>query len=276
MARRPAHVRRPDPRDDRAPSRDHRAASRRAATSTRRRAIATAQAAANTTVETRTATAAPVAPHSAPSTATSGITTSASSPCVTIRSRGRPIVTGSDFDQPSANWIAAATRMIRAASTAPTYSAPNTSSMSHGIASSATGTATTISPAATSVYVRTPARTLRSLPRSQACVWSVSRMSRAGELAADEPRLRRLRDPEETDLGRARDDAEDERHERRPQRDDTGPDARLEDERDHLRAGPRRAEPRAPAGSGGKRVARQPRPPRWRSPARRRSPRSSP
>ena len=43
--------------------------------------------------------------------ATSGIATIVSSPCVTIRSRGRPMVTGSDFVQPSAKWIAAAIRI---------------------------------------------------------------------------------------------------------------------------------------------------------------------
>ena len=64
---------------------------------------------------------------------------------MTIRSRGRPIVTGSDFVQPSANWIAAATRTTRAAVTAPSYSAPKTSSTSHGIAMKNAGTATTIS-----------------------------------------------------------------------------------------------------------------------------------
>ncbi len=79
------------------------------------------------------------------------MTTSASRPCVTIRRRGRPIVTGNDFDQPSANWIAAATRMMRAASTDPEYSLPKIVSTSHGIASRNTGTATTIKPTATSV-----------------------------------------------------------------------------------------------------------------------------
>ena len=115
-------------------------------TSARRRAITTSQAPANTSVETRTATAAPVAPHSAPSTATSGIATSVSSPCVTIRSRGRPIVTGSDFVQPSAKWIAAGEQDRRARpSTAPSYSEPKTTRTSHGMATKKTGTATTIS-----------------------------------------------------------------------------------------------------------------------------------
>ena len=45
--------------------------------------------------------------------------TRVSSPCVTMRSRGRPIVTGSDFVQPRTKWIAAATSTIRAASVAP-------------------------------------------------------------------------------------------------------------------------------------------------------------
>src|SRR5919198_637950 len=51
-------------------------------------------------LETRTAAAAPVAPHSAPNTPASGTSTSISSPCVQIRSAGRPIETGKDFVQP--------------------------------------------------------------------------------------------------------------------------------------------------------------------------------
>ena len=71
-------------------------------------------------------------------------------PCVTIRRRGRPIVTGSDFDHPSTSRIAAETRTIRAASTAGRYSAPNTTRTSHGIARRNTGTATAATAAAAS------------------------------------------------------------------------------------------------------------------------------
>ena len=128
------------------------------------RESAIAHAPAKTTVEASTATAAPVAPHSAPRAAASGIATSASIPWVTIRSRGRPIDTGSDFVQPIANWIAAASSTMRAAVTAPSYSLPKTTSTSHGIATKKTGTATTMSAAAPSVYLRMPSRTRRARP----------------------------------------------------------------------------------------------------------------
>src|SRR5437763_10623512 len=77
VTRRAAGVRRPDPRHDH----DLHGAvppARRVGSApmlTRKRARATAHAAANTTVDTRTATAAPVTPQRAPSTATSGMTT---------------------------------------------------------------------------------------------------------------------------------------------------------------------------------------------------------
>jgi hypothetical protein len=64
---------------------------------------------------------------------------------VTIRSRGRPIVTGSVFVQPIRNWIAAAIRITRAAVTASSYSEPKTTRTSHGIATKNTGTATIMS-----------------------------------------------------------------------------------------------------------------------------------
>ena len=54
------------------------------------------------------------------------------------------MVTGSDFVQPSAKWIAAAIRMMRAAWTAPSYSEPKTIRTSQGMATKNTGTATTM------------------------------------------------------------------------------------------------------------------------------------
>ena len=69
-------------------------------------------------VETSIATAAPVTPHSrAEHDDERQQDERPRAPCVTIRSRGRPIVTGNDFVQPSTSWIAAATSTIRAAST---------------------------------------------------------------------------------------------------------------------------------------------------------------
>ena len=73
-------VGRPDPGDDEDSHELSAAASPPPAISARSRRMATAHAAANTSVDTRTATAAPVAPHSAPRTMTSGIATSASRP----------------------------------------------------------------------------------------------------------------------------------------------------------------------------------------------------
>ena len=67
---------------------------------------------------------------------------------MTIRRRGRPIVTGSDFDQPRTSRIEAETRTMRAASTAGRYSLPKTTRTSHGIVTRKTGKATAATPAA--------------------------------------------------------------------------------------------------------------------------------
>ena len=64
----------------------------------------------------------------------------------------------------------------------------------------------------------------------------MSRIRRTGELAAVEPALRRLRDPQKTDLGWPGDDAEQKRGEHRPQRENPGRDARLHHERRDLPA----------------------------------------
>ena len=58
---------------------------------------------------------APVTPHSLPKTTISGSITTVSTPCATSRRPGRPIVTGNVFVQLSTSWIAAATRISRAA-----------------------------------------------------------------------------------------------------------------------------------------------------------------
>jgi hypothetical protein len=70
--------------------------------------------------------------------------TSASSPCVKIRKRGRPIVTGNDLVHPSPKLMAAATGTMRAAVTPAAYSDPKTTSTNQGIARKNTGTATSI------------------------------------------------------------------------------------------------------------------------------------
>ena len=59
---------------------------------------------------------------------------------------GRPIDAGKDFDQPTISWIAAATRMMRAASVAGRYRAPKTSSIRLGISHQKNGTSTMPSP----------------------------------------------------------------------------------------------------------------------------------
>ena len=87
----------------------------------------------------------------APRITVSGSRTSASTPCATTRSPGRPIDTGNDFVQPSTSCSAAATRTIRAASTAPSYSEPKKTRTRNGIATMKTGTATTIDAAAASM-----------------------------------------------------------------------------------------------------------------------------
>ena len=97
------------------------------------------------TLETTTAPAAPVAPQSEPKTRISGSITAASIPEAQIRSPGRPIETGNDFDQPNTTWIAAATRMIRAAGIAGEYWSPRKNFTSQPIASSSGTSATSIS-----------------------------------------------------------------------------------------------------------------------------------
>ena len=84
----------------------------------------TAHTSANTIVPARNAPAAPVAPQREPSTTTSGRTTSVSSPCVQIRSFGRPIVTGNDFVQPTTSCTAPVRRNSRAAFVASTHREP--------------------------------------------------------------------------------------------------------------------------------------------------------
>ena len=79
------------------------------------------------TLEISTAKAAPVAPHFAPSTPTSGTSRTISSPCVQMRRPGRPIETGNDFVQPNTMRIAPATITIRVASTAPAFFAEKSS-----------------------------------------------------------------------------------------------------------------------------------------------------
>src|SRR5262249_35993426 len=137
VTRRPADVRGPDPRDDEDLHRE--AASLGAgltvsrALSRRIRASRNAQRAAKTIVETSTAAPAPVAFTLERRMTTSGISTSDSTPCASTRRPGRPIETGSDFVQPSTNWIAPAIRIRRAASVAPAYCSPKIPRMSSGM-----------------------------------------------------------------------------------------------------------------------------------------------
>src|SRR5581483_7035988 len=93
VARGPTDVRRPDPRDDH--DLHEVAAAGLCSRCSRRRA--TSHATANTPVAISTAAAAPVASQSEPRISTSGTRTTVSTPCVTIRSSGRPTDTGSDF-----------------------------------------------------------------------------------------------------------------------------------------------------------------------------------
>src|SRR5437588_3309738 len=119
MARRAADVGRPDPGDDEHPHVGAPAISGASGDgacgggSRRMRAYNTTQLNANTTLDASTAAAAPLAPHCQPSTIASGRSTAVSMPWVQIRRFGRPTVTANDFDQPTMNWIAPATTMIR-------------------------------------------------------------------------------------------------------------------------------------------------------------------
>ena len=162
------------------------------------------------------------------------MTTSASSPCVTIRRRGRPIVTGSDFDHPSANWIAAATTMMRAASTAPEILAPehrldepwhreqkDRQRDEHQRRGNERVLPHTLEHALSSAVLPGP-RLLGEEDEAR------------GGAGRGEAGLRRLGDPEEADLCRSRDDSEHERNERGAQRYDTGAQARLQREGDDL------------------------------------------
>ena len=84
----------------------------------RSRSRITPQASANATEEASTAAPAPVTPQRSPSTTISGSITAVSTPCAQSRRPGLPIVTGNVFVQLRTSWIAAATRISRAAGTA--------------------------------------------------------------------------------------------------------------------------------------------------------------
>ena len=87
VTRRPADVRRPDPRDD---DHLHGHRARVAGVCARGSRARRSRRRAKTTVEISAATAAPVASHFEPNARTSGTTTIVSIPCVTIRSSGCP------------------------------------------------------------------------------------------------------------------------------------------------------------------------------------------
>src|SRR5262249_10808466 len=84
----------------------------------RSRSRITAQARAKATAATSTAAPAPVTPKRSPSTTIRGSITAVSTPWAQSLSPGLPIVTGNVFVQLSTSWMAAATRIKRAAGTA--------------------------------------------------------------------------------------------------------------------------------------------------------------
>ena len=110
---------------------------------------------------------------------------------------------GKDFVQPTVSWIAAATRITRAASVAGRYRGSKTSSIRRGISHQKSGTSDDVERdrgqrVAADTREHALVATLLPVPRLLREQDQPHRSARGGEA-----RLRRLRDPEETDLHRA-------------------------------------------------------------------------
>ena len=153
-----------------------------------------------------------------------------------IRRPGLPIETGNDFVQPSTSRRQAARSRIRAASVAGMYCSPSTTRTSQGISTQATGARTSATSDAPSDVAPQRAEGVR-----EAALLDVARLLRKQDQAHGggerlEAGDRRLGRAEVADLGDRGDDAERERSERVPHRDERRADARLEHEAEQLGA----------------------------------------